>query len=66
MIQMVLKKLRGDLYQVEYHDEKGLILFEETLTKSEVDLRSKMTNLPEEKFLKALVNHPAEIHKVLE
>lgn len=66
MIQMDLKKLQDDLYQVEYHDEKGLILFEETLTKSEVDLRSKMTNLSDEKFLKALVNHPAEIHKVLE
>ncbi|MEQ9288935.1 MAG: hypothetical protein RIG77_18575 [Cyclobacteriaceae bacterium] len=63
---MNYKKLPGDLFQVEYYDERGMILFEETLTELEVDKRSNLMNLSEEKFLKALVDQPAEIHKVFE
>ena len=61
MIQMNYKKLPEDLYQVEYYDDQGLILFEETLTKKEVEVRSTMTDLPDEKFLQALVEHPLEV-----
>ena len=56
MIKMNHRKLPGDSYQVEYHDESGKILFEETVSKSEMDHRSKLTILPEDKFLKALAD----------
>jgi hypothetical protein len=66
MIRMEHKEISEGLFQVAYYDEKGMILFEETLTQTELNSRAKLTSLSEEKFIKALVDQPAETHRVLE
>ncbi|MFY0650759.1 MAG: hypothetical protein JXQ96_01935 [Cyclobacteriaceae bacterium] len=60
---MKFEKLEDNMFKVAYFDRNGSILFEETMTQTEVEVWSKFTNMSDEKFLEALAQHPKEKQK---